>query len=117
MFSTASALSARQVARLHLRRGDVVVVRQGRLWLTCQGDARDHILQAGTCFVATRSEGVVIEALGGQPCRYEVERPAVPTQLPSVRAMRSMPAWAQAASFSPPGAPEMPTDPTRSLPA
>lgn len=117
MSSTTATLPAHQVARLHLRPGDVVVVRQGRLWLTCQGDARDHVLQAGTCFVATRPEGVVIEALGGLPCRYEVERPAVPTQLPSLRAIRSIPAWAQAASFSPPGAPEMPTDPTSSLPA
>ena len=57
----------------------------------------------------------------GQPCAQHQSacdegfhgRP----QLPSCLAMRSMPACAQAASLSPPGAPETPTAPTSSLPA
>lgn len=63
-----------QVRSLRLAAGDVVVVHQGRLWLTRPDDSRDHFLQPGTSFVAIRREVVVLEGLSQQACGYQVER-------------------------------------------
>lgn len=60
--------------RLVLHRGETVLVRCGRLWLTREGDALDHLLQPGRGFVAARAEEVVVEAIGAQPCRFERHR-------------------------------------------
>jgi hypothetical protein len=65
-----------QARTLCLRQGDVVVVREGRLWLTRTGDSQDHFLQSGTCFVASRTEAVVVESFGLAGAIYEVERAA-----------------------------------------
>lgn len=63
-----------QVRSLRLQAGDALVVREGRIWLTREGDSRDHFLQPGTSFVATQREVVVIEGLGRSASTYEVER-------------------------------------------
>jgi hypothetical protein len=65
-----------QARTLRLRQGDVVLVREGRLWLTRTGDSQDHFLQSGTCFVASRTEAVVVESFGLAGAIYEVERAA-----------------------------------------
>ncbi|WP_290873845.1 DUF2917 domain-containing protein [Aquabacterium sp.] len=67
-------LPAAQARSLRLLPGDALVVREGRIWLTREGDRRDHFLQPGTSWVATQREVVVIEGLGEAPSRYEVER-------------------------------------------
>lgn len=66
-----ATLPAGQAARLKLRRGEALLVSQGRLWLTRKGDAVDHMLQPGCGHVAGMPQEVVIEALGPQACRYE----------------------------------------------
>jgi len=60
--------------RLALHRGETLLVRSGRLWLTREGDALDHLLQPGRGFVAAGAEDVVVEAIGAQPCRFERHR-------------------------------------------
>lgn len=60
--------------RFHLLRGEAVLVREGRLWLTREGDLHDHVLAPGAGFVATRTEEVVVEAFGGGACRIERHR-------------------------------------------
>ncbi|WP_422186419.1 DUF2917 domain-containing protein [Aquabacterium commune] len=59
------------VLRLSLRQGEVLLVRRGRLWLTREGDAVDHLLEAGRGHVSTCAESVVVEAVGAQPCGFE----------------------------------------------
>lgn len=70
----AITLPTQQARTLRLRQGDAVVVRTGRLWLTRSGDSRDHILQPGTCFVASRSEAVVVECFGAASAVCDIER-------------------------------------------
>lgn len=65
-----------QATRLTLRRGETLLVRQGRLWLTREGDPIDHLLQPGCGHVASAPQEVVIEALGLQACHYERHRPS-----------------------------------------
>jgi hypothetical protein len=41
-----------------------IVCVEGCLWITQQGDAQDHILQAGQIFIVSRSGALIIQ---GQP--------------------------------------------------
>ena len=66
-----ATLPTGQAARLTLRRGETLLVRQGRLWLTREGDAVDHLLEPGCGHVASVPQEVVIEALGPQACHHE----------------------------------------------
>lgn len=67
-------LPSGQARRLTLRRGETLFVRQGRLWLTREGDPTDHVLWPGSGYVAAVPQEVVIEAVGGQLCCYERHR-------------------------------------------
>lgn len=69
-----ATLPAGQAARLTLRRGETLLVRQGRLWLTREGDPVDHVLWPGAGHVASVPQEVVIEAFGPQACNYERHR-------------------------------------------
>ncbi len=69
-----ATLPAGQAARLTLRRGETLLVRQGRLWLTREGDPVDHVLWPGSGHVASVPQEVVIEAFGPQACQYERHR-------------------------------------------
>lgn len=69
-----ATLPAGQADRLVLRRGEAVLVREGRLWLTREGDPVDHVLWPGAGHVASVPQEVVIEALGPQACCYERHR-------------------------------------------
>ncbi len=68
------ALPLGEVRRLKLGPGDTVLVRQGALWLTREGDAVDHLLRPGRGHVATHAQDVVVEAMGTQPCHFEHHR-------------------------------------------
>lgn len=69
-----ATLPAGQAVRLTLRRGETLIVRQGRLWLTREGDPVDHVLWPGSGHVAPVPQEVVIEAFGPQACSYERHR-------------------------------------------
>lgn len=69
-----ATLPAGQAQRLMLRRGETLLVRQGRLWLTREGDPVDHVLWPGSGHVASVPQEVVIEAFGPQACSYERHR-------------------------------------------
>lgn len=69
-----ATLPAGQATRLTLRRGEALLVREGRLWLTREGDPIDHVLWPGSGHVASVPQDVVIEAFGPQACRYERHR-------------------------------------------
>lgn len=68
---TCETLHAGQPARLRLRPGETLLVRQGRLWLTREGDLVDHVLSPGCGHVAAGHQEVVIEAFGAPLCCYE----------------------------------------------
>lgn len=67
-------LPAGQVVRLVLRRGEALLVHQGSLWLTREGDMVDHVLRPGLGHVASVPQEVVIQAMGRQACCYERHR-------------------------------------------
>ena len=57
-------LCAQMVERLAgIDRGDAIVVTQGILWVTQEGDPQDYVLSPGERFVANRHGMVVVEAL------------------------------------------------------
>ncbi len=72
--ATPTQLPAGQVVRLALRRGEALVVREGSLWLTREGDMVDHVLSPGCGHVASVPQEVVIQAMGLQACCYERHR-------------------------------------------
>ena len=43
--------------------GRVVQCGEGKLWITQEGDQRDHLLQCGKCFESTLAGRIVITAL------------------------------------------------------
>jgi hypothetical protein len=45
------------------RRRDVIRCLQGRLWVTQEGDWRDHLLRAGEVFLAAKAGRILISAL------------------------------------------------------
>ena len=57
-------LCAQMVERLAgIDRGDAILVTQGILWVTQEGDPQDYVLSEGERFVANRHGSVVVEAL------------------------------------------------------
>ena len=56
------ALPAGQAHRLRLRAGDVLLVRQGRVWMTREGDPLDHLLTPTQGHVAACPQDVVLES-------------------------------------------------------
>jgi len=64
-------LCAQMVERLAgIDRGDAILVTQGTLWVTQEGDPQDYIVQEGERFVANRHGSVVVEALTDASMRY-----------------------------------------------
>ncbi len=47
----------------HLRPGAGIECKQGILWLTCDGDLQDHVLEPGQRFIPTKDGRIVIEAM------------------------------------------------------
>ena len=64
-------LPAGRVHRLRLRAGDVLLVRQGQVWMTRQGDPIDHLLTPSQGHVAARPEEVVLESFVRDGSAYE----------------------------------------------
>jgi len=56
-------LSNNSQKSLAVRRGSEIVCLEGVLWITLDGDIRDHILAAGEKFTANRKGKVVLQAL------------------------------------------------------
>jgi Protein of unknown function (DUF2917) len=57
-------LCAQMVQRMAgVDRGDAILVTNGILWVTQEGDPQDYVLSAGERFVANRHGAVVVEAL------------------------------------------------------
>jgi hypothetical protein len=48
----------------------VIVCRQGRIWITQDQDPQDYVLSAGEFLVVTQPGAVVVEAM--QPARFQV---------------------------------------------
>jgi hypothetical protein len=64
-------LRAQMVERLAgIDRGDAIVVTQGILWVTQEGDPQDYVLSSGERFVANRHGSVVVEALTDASMRF-----------------------------------------------
>ncbi|QQR44224.1 DUF2917 domain-containing protein [Myxococcus xanthus] len=74
------AASARNVGPVHLAQGALwserpqsghpltLTCREGMLWLTCEGDAKDYVLHPGDTLRMERSGHVVVQAL--KPSRF-----------------------------------------------
>jgi hypothetical protein len=77
---SAWALPSGGVKGCTLRPGEQLQVQQGQLWLTCSGDARDHLLAAGQSWVAQGREQVMLEAVGAQACELR-RAPAAPCEV------------------------------------
>lgn len=64
-------LCAQDVERLAgIDRGDAIVVTQGTLWVTQEGDPQDYVLSEGERFIAHRHGAVVVEALTDASMRF-----------------------------------------------
>ena len=68
-----TALGEGQVHHLRLKPGDALLVRQGRIWMTRDGDVLDHLLAPGQGHVAARREDVVLQGCSAGGCVYERE--------------------------------------------
>lgn len=64
-------LAPGQVHRVRLKAGELLLVREGRVWLTREGDPVDHVLVPGRGHVAPLAEEVVIESCAPTGSRYE----------------------------------------------
>lgn len=68
---TEQRLCAQDVERLAgIDRGDAILVTQGILWVTQEGDPQDYVLSQGERFVAHRHGTVVVEALTDASLRF-----------------------------------------------
>ena len=57
-------LCAQMVERLAgIDRGDAILVTNGTLWVTQEGDPQDYVISEGERFIANRHGSVVVEAL------------------------------------------------------
>lgn len=67
-----------------------LTVLQGRLWVTCSGDADDHFLQAGAVWRPGRRGRLVLENDGAGPARFRLDTgpgaPAARAAQPSMSA-------------------------------
>ncbi|HEX2829736.1 MAG TPA: DUF2917 domain-containing protein [Burkholderiales bacterium] len=59
------AIAAREAVSVELPAGAAVHGVGGTLWLTQEGDQRDHVLAAGTTFCTDRAGRVVLSAIDG----------------------------------------------------
>lgn len=64
-------LPAGQAHRLRLRVGDVLLVHRGRVWMTREGDPRDHLLTPSQGHVAACPQDVVLESCTPAVSLYE----------------------------------------------
>src|SRR5688500_4914489 len=55
-----------RAASVNVRAGAAVRVVSGTVWLTQEGDVRDHCVPAGMTFVADRAGRVVLTAIDGE---------------------------------------------------
>ncbi len=56
-------LQPREVLNLENQHRMAIECKNGVVWVTCTGEARDHILQAGRRYVPKTKGTIVIEAL------------------------------------------------------
>lgn len=64
-------LSSQDIQRLAgIHPGDAILVTQGILWVTQEGDPNDYVLSAGERFIANRRGSVVVEALTDASLRF-----------------------------------------------
>jgi hypothetical protein len=54
-----------------LRPGDTLHCTQGMLWVTQEGDLKDHVVYAGEQFIVSHRGLVVVEGLNGAAVRLE----------------------------------------------
>jgi len=54
------------------RRGDVISCLSGTLWITQEGDLKDHVLETGRSFWVTRPGTVVVQALDNAQFKYSL---------------------------------------------
>ncbi len=54
------------------RRGDVITCLNGALWVTQEGDLKDHVLETGRSFWVTRRGTVVVQALETAQFKYSL---------------------------------------------
>jgi hypothetical protein len=66
-------LETDQLMRVHPQRGQCLVVFSGRVWLTQDGDSRDHVLKPGASFTFDRTSLVLVQAL--EPAYLSVLEP------------------------------------------
>lgn len=66
-------LPAGHVHRLRLHAGEALLVRQGQVWMTREGDPLDHVLTPARGYVAARPEDVVIESFVRGGSLYECQ--------------------------------------------
>ena len=57
-------LQPRDVLNLDNQHHTAIECKNGLIWVTCAGEARDHILQAGRRYMPKAKGTVVIEAIG-----------------------------------------------------
>jgi quercetin dioxygenase-like cupin family protein len=62
-------LARGEVIALHGRRGQILQVSAGRVWLTQSGDPDDHFVAAGEQLALRRNDRVVIEGDSEGPAR------------------------------------------------
>ena len=68
-------LQPRDVLTLNeTQHGMAIECKEGLIWVTCTGDARDRVLQAGKRYVPQTKGSVVIEAID-KAC-VDIEEPA-----------------------------------------
>ena len=58
-------VAASAAASIEVSAGAALQCIAGKLWLTQEGDARDHVVPAGTTFCTDRGGRVVMSAIGG----------------------------------------------------
>ncbi|HYC48581.1 MAG TPA: DUF2917 domain-containing protein [Burkholderiales bacterium] len=63
--ATRVALEPRQAVSVTVEPGTAIEATSGRIWLTQEGDARDHCIPAGVTFCTDRGGKAVLSAVGG----------------------------------------------------
>jgi len=68
-------LATGRILRIEDGRGIRICPEDGRLWVTQEGDSRDHILAAGQSMVLERGRLTLVQAL--EASRFELQTPAL----------------------------------------
>ena len=63
--SSRIALAPRQAVSVMVEAGAAIHALSGRIWLTQEGDTRDHCIAAGLTFCTDRAGKAVMSAVGG----------------------------------------------------